>query len=140
MSTSYESNFAPGQLGVTQSSKVHMLGGCDGAYGKFHADLSLYSMDRAHYCQLWNRNRDLNDLVPSDGTFLPGSEHTLESDGWNGFTGNIDTYYWADQNFQVSVDVVVMVCGVWYYTDAAGQNQTPSVTTCALQNDPCATD
>lgn len=57
-------------------------------------------MDRAHYCQLWNRNRALNDLVPSDGTFLPGSEHTLDSDGWNGFTGNIDSYYWADQNFQ----------------------------------------
>lgn len=42
--TRYLTNNAPGQLDVTQFSEVTVVTGCDAAYGRFHADLALYTV------------------------------------------------------------------------------------------------
>lgn len=92
----YTSNQA--QLGVTQFPYVVMLGGCDVQYGKFHADLALYSVTHDTYCQLYHTNPFLDDLVPSVGTLLDGSQHAFESAG-DSLKINNDIYEWSDQNF-----------------------------------------
>ena len=75
-----------------------MMGRCNVPYGKFHADLALYSLTREGYCQVYNRNPSLDDLTPADGTLLQGSQHVFESLG-NSYASNIDEYGWDQQNF-----------------------------------------
>lgn len=75
-----------------------MKGRCDVPYGKFHADLALYSLTREGYCQVYNRNPFLEDLTPADGTLLQGSQHVFESLG-DRYASNLDEYGWDQQNF-----------------------------------------
>lgn len=139
-----------------------MMGRCDAPYGNFHADLALYSYTKEHYCQLYNANPILNYLSPQDGTLLEGSQHVYDNAG-NGFDGNIDQYSWNDQNFirmavpfpfvpsiplfsmqtnshtnrwTVDINLLVMPCATWSFTDAAGQNPTPPHTTCEISDGP----
>lgn len=125
----YTSNQA--QLGVTQFPYVVMLGGCDVQYGKFHADLALYSVTHDTYCQLYHTNPFLDDLVPSVGTLLDGSQHAFESAG-DSLKINNDIYEWSDQNFSVDVNTIIMPCATYYYTDAVTGTPTPPRTTCKI--------
>lgn len=71
-----------------------MMGRCNTTYGKFHADLVLYSVTPERYCQLYNHDHFFK-LTPESGTLLDGSQRTLESLGGS-LNGNIDTFGWND--------------------------------------------
>ena len=83
-----------------------MIGRCDGPYGKFHADLTLYSVAQQHYCQLYDQKPSRKDWTPQDGTLLEGSQHLYEVVADPVWSQGIFEYDWSDQNFLGTADLV----------------------------------